>query len=235
MCGRFSRKEQLRQIIARFRARHIIDDAPFANLPRYNVAPSHIAPVVVSDGDAPAVRPLRWGLVPSWEKSAKIGQMINARAETLRDKPSFRELLFSRRCIVSASGFYEWAKEGRARVPMHFELRGGEMFGFAGLWDRWQPAKGDPLETFTIVTTTPNELLAPIHDRMPVILRREDEERWLDPELRDQTALLSLLRAYPAEEMEAYEVSRAVNSPLNDGPECVRPVAVETPRQRQLI
>jgi putative SOS response-associated peptidase YedK len=118
---------------------------------------------------------------------------------------------------------------------MHFRLRSGELFGFAGLWDRWLPPKGAPLETFTILTTEPNALLAPIHNRMPVILRRADEERWLDPELSDETVLLPMLRPYAADEMEGYEVSRAVNSPLNDTPECVRPVAAETPRQRQLI
>lgn len=235
MCGRFSRKEQLAQIVSRFRALNVLDDGPFANLPRYNIAPSHIAPVVVSDGDAPTIRALQWGLVPAWETRARVGQMINARAETLTEKPSFRRLLFTRRCVVPANGFYEWAKEGRTRIPMHFRLRSGEMFGFAGLWDRWTPAKGLPLETFTILTTASNELLAPIHNRMPVILRREDEDRWLDPVLSDQARLVPILRPYPADEMEGYEVSRAVNSPLNDGPECVRPVAAETPRQRQLI
>jgi putative SOS response-associated peptidase YedK len=235
MCGRFSRKEQLAQIVSRFRALQILDDGPFANLPRYNIAPSHSAPVVVSDGDVPTIRPLRWGLVPAWEARARIGQMINARAETLIEKPSFRRLLFTRRCVVPATGFYEWAKEGKTRIPMHFRLRTGEMFGFAGLWDRWMPPKGLPLETFTILTTVPNALLAPIHDRMPVILRREDENRWLDPELSDEALLMPMLRPYPAAEMDGYEVSRAVNSPLNDAPECVRPVTAATPRQRQLI
>ena len=229
MCGRFSRKEERQRILDRFQtsesfAAESID--PQLYRPRYNLAPGHTVPVIVSE-DFRHVRPQRWGLVPSWAKDAAIGQkMINARAETLAEKPSFQRLLFTRRCVVPATGFYEWAADGKRKTPMHFRLKSGELFGFAALWDRWKPpggAVGD-LETFTIVTTTPNGLLAKIHQRMPVILRREDEERWLDPGLKDPSTLLSMLLPYADEEMEGYEVSRAVNSPAFDGPECVAPV-----------
>ena len=229
MCGRFSRKEERQRILDRFKAfesfaAESID--PELYRPRYNFAPGNTAPVIVGE-DFRHVRPQRWGLVPSWSKDAAIGQkMINARAETLAEKPSFKCLLLTRRCIVPATGFYEWAAEGKRKTPMHFGLKSGELFGFAALWDRWKPpggAVGD-LETFTIVTTTPNGLLAKIHHRMPVILRREDEDRWLDPGLKDPSTLLSMLLPYADEEMEGYEVSRAVNSPAFDGPECVAPV-----------
>lgn len=226
MCGRFSRKEQRQGILDRFKASEsfsgeLID--PKLYQPRYNLAPGHTVPVVLSE-DFRHVRPLRWGLVPSWSKDERIGQkMINARAETLAEKASFKRLLFSRRCIVPATGFYEWAVNGKLKTPMHFRLRSGELFGFAGMWDRWKPPNGQSpnLETFTIITTTPNKLLAKFHHRMPVILHREDEDRWLDAELKEQAALLSMLRPYPEDEMEGYEVSRAVNSPINDGPECI--------------
>jgi putative SOS response-associated peptidase YedK len=225
MCGRFSRKEERQGILARFKASESfagesIDPKLFE--PRYNLAPGHTGPVIVGE-EFRHVRPQRWGLVPWWAKDAAIGQkMINARAETLAEKPSFKSLLFTRRCIVPATGFYEWAADEKRKIPMHFRLKSGALFGFAALWDQWTPPNGasGEMETFTIVTTTPNGLLAKIHHRMPVILRREDEDRWLDPELKDLAALLSMLLPYAEEEMEGYEVSRAVNSPAFDGPEC---------------
>jgi putative SOS response-associated peptidase YedK len=230
MCGRFSQFKEFREIRLRFDPDGLgadWDESLFLQ-PRYNIAPSQIVLVVMSDG-AKRLRPMIWGLVPAWAKDRTIGQkMINARAETLAEKPSFKRLLFTRRLIVPATGFYEWAKEGKRKVPMHFKLRNDDVFGFAGLWDRWKSLDGPgrDFESFTIVTTTPNELLATVHPRMPAILKRDDEERWLDPELKDAAALLSMLRPYPAGEMEGYEVSRAVNSPLNNGPECIARVRV---------
>lgn len=228
MCGRFSQFKEFYEIKLRFNLDELVtgwDDLTF-HKPRYNIPPSYIVPVVVRDGSK-HLRLMSWGLVPSWAKDQSIGQkMINARAETVAQKPSFKRLLFTRRCILPATGFYEWAKDGKWKVPMHFRMKHGGLFGFAGLWDRWKSPDGlgRDFASFTIITTTPNELLATVHHRMPVILRPENEDYWLDPGLKDQAELLSMLQPYPAEEMEGYEVSRVVNSPANDGPECVAPV-----------
>jgi putative SOS response-associated peptidase YedK len=237
VCGRFSQFKEFREIRLRFDPDGLgtdWDESLFLQ-PRYNIAPSQIVPVVMRDG-VKRLRPMTWGLNPVWAKDRSIGQkMINARAETLAEKPSFKRLLFTRRCIVPATGFYEWAKDGKRKVPMHFKLKNDDVFGFAGLWDRWRSteAAAQEVESFTIVTTKPNELLATVHDRMPVILRRDDEARWLDGGIKDPSALVAMLQPYPAAEMEGYEVSRAVNSPLNNGPECIAPVVID--RQVKLI
>lgn len=225
MCGRFSQFKEFREIRLRFDPDALGADWNESLLlqPRYNIAPSQMVPVIVREGSK-QLRLKSWGLVPSRAKDRTIGEkMINARAETLAEKPSFKRLLFTRRCIVPATGFYEWAKEGKRKVPIYFKLKNDDVFGFAGLWDRWksQAGPGRDFESFTIITTAPNELLAAVHPRMPAILKRDDEERWLDSDLKEGAALGSMLRPYPADEMEGYEVSRAVNSPLNNGPECI--------------
>ncbi len=161
--------------------------------------------------------------MPSWAKEISIGsRLINARVETIAEKPSFRTALARRRCLIPADGFYEWKEadnpEEGGRTPMHIRRRDGALFAFAGLWDEWQAPDGSPLRTCTIITGTPNPLMAPIHDRMPMILRREDENSWLEPGPHDTQSLLSLLAPYPAAEMEAYAVSRQVNSPGTDTP-----------------
>ena len=200
-----------------------VDEPDFDLAPRYNLAPSQDAPVVGVNPKTPDARTLRlmhWGLVPYHAKDA-AKPIINARAETLAQRPAFRGLLPRRRCLVPADGFYEWRKEGRTRTPMRFTLRNGELFAFAGLWDRWVRPDGTPLYSFTIVTTSPNSVLEPVHNRMPVILLPEDEATWLDPTVTDTAALSQLLKPYRAELMDAYCVSRAVNSPVNDSPECI--------------
>ncbi len=191
--------------------------------PRYNIAPGQEAPVVVHDGGK-SLEMMKWGLVPSWAKDPSIGnRMINARAETLAEKPSFKRLIGKKRCLVLADGFYEWRKEGKGKVPMRITLRGGEPFSFAGLWDSWKKPDGGELRSFTIITTQANDLLRPIHDRMPVILDQEGDEKWLDAEYKEVHKLLALLAPYPADRMEAYDVSPLVNSPRNDLPQCVEP------------
>ena len=166
---------------------------------------------------------MQWGLVPSWARDPSIGnRMINARAETLAEKPSFKRLIGKRRCLVLADGFYEWRKEGKGKVPMRFVLRGGELFSFAGLWDSWEKPDGVELQSFTIITTQANDLLKPIHERMPVILGKEGEERWLD---QDPKEVHELLVPYPVEMMEFYDVSKLVNSPINDLPQCIEPLS----------
>ena len=192
---------------------------------RYNIAPTQDVITITNDGESNVAQFMRWGLVPSWAKDISIGsRMINARAETLSERPSFRVAFRRRRCLVAADSFYEWKRQGRNRTPMRISLESGELFAFAGLWESWKSAEGRRLLSCTIITTDANETVAPIHDRMPVILTRDAEAAWLDPGIRDAGALSELLMPYPSDLMNAYEVSDVVNSAANDVPECIVPV-----------
>lgn len=222
MCGRFSQA----QIAALDREIFKLLSAP-AFEPRYNLAPTDDAAVVrASRSRGRELVPLRWGLIPSWAKDPAIGnRMINARAETLAEKPAFRDAYRMRRCLVPADGFYEWQKVPSGKQPYYVRVDGGRIFAFAGLWERWRDrATGDERETFTIITTEPNELLAPIHNRMPVIVGPDDYDRWLDPENEGASDLADILAPFPPERMSAYPVSRYVSKPGNEGPECVEPI-----------
>ena len=204
-------------MLSRFRLEETVLDVK----PRYNIAPGQEAAVVVREATK-TLAMMRWGLVPSWAKELAIGnKMINARAETIAEKPSFKRLIERRRCLVLADGFYEWRKEARGKVPMRFVLKSREPFAFAGLWDRWRNPDGAELRTFTIITTAANELMRPVHDRMPAILARDAEDPWLDDASGNTAAILSSLKPYPRELMEAYDVTTLVNSPKNDRPECI--------------
>lgn len=217
MCGRYGfAPGEFREIKVRF---NIDGDLPLFK-PRYNIAPSQQAPVIAHLDGENRVEMFRWGLVPSWAKDPSIGnRMINARAETLAEKPSFKRLLKNRRCLVLADGFYEWRKEGRGKVPMRFRLKSGEPFVFAGLWDAWKQPDGALLRTYTIVTTEPNEVLAPIHNRMPAMLSDRDAREWVSADEIGHS--LSLLKPYPAELMHGYDISKLVNNPQNDSAECI--------------
>jgi len=226
MCGRFTLHHTLEELEERFAAEVVAGPKPETE-PRYNIAPTQDILVVTQNG-ARHLQAYHWGLIPSWAKDQAIGnKMINARAETLAEKPSFRTALSRRRCLIPADGFYEWqdAPEGQKapRTPMHIRLQDGGLFAFAGLWDEWHAPDGSPLRSCTIITTAPNAVTAPIHDRMPVILRPEDEALWLDRSVTDAPALLPLLVPYPAGLMEAYAVSRQVNAPTVDDPACIAP------------
>jgi len=194
--------------------------------PRYNIAPSQNSPTLVVKEDRRVLVMMRWGLVPFWAKEASIGyKMINAKSETLTEKPSFRKPFKEKRCLVLADGFYEWEKtDKKNKVPYRFVLKNRQPFAFAGLWDVWKTPEGDTLLSFTIITTRANELMERIHDRMPVILNEKDEAKWLDPEFKDTDKLSSLLQPYTSEQMVAYKVSTIVNSPKNDTPSCIEPV-----------
>jgi putative SOS response-associated peptidase YedK len=199
---------------------------------RYNCAPvQNLA--VITDEHPDQLQFFRWGLVPGWSKDDASGaKMINARAETVAEKPSFRNLFRNRRCLVPATGFYEWRRSG-GKTPFHIRMKGGLPFVFAGLWDKWNSPEGSILHTFTIITTTPNELMTPIHDRMPVILERRAEEQWLTS--TNPTDLLPLLRPFDASLMEAFPVATLVNSPRNDNPEILNPAAFTTGSQGTLF
>ena len=222
MCGRFTLTTHLGAIAKRFGVSRFLEEAGHA--PRYNVAPTQTV-IVVSDDGTRHLTEMCWGLIPSWAKDPAIGnRMINARAETVATKPAFRVALLKRRCLVVADGFYEWQKQERTKQPFHIVLKSREPFGFAGLWDTWTSPDGEEIKSCTIITTDANEQLKPIHDRMPVILTCDAEAVWLDPAIQDPAKLLPLLKPYPAEEMETYPVSRWVNRPDHDGPECIEPV-----------
>lgn len=194
-----------------------LQTAEFEATPRYNVAPTQQVAVVLNDNPH-TLSAARWGLIPSWSKDPSIGsRMINARGETVAEKPAFRSLLKKRRCLVLADSFYEWRKNpDGGKTPIRLMLQSGEPFALAGLWDLWKGPEGDPIRTCTIITTTPNALAAQVHDRMPVILSRANEQAWLTTGADELPFLQSLLTAYPDELMKTYPVSNRVNSPKND-------------------
>ena len=206
---------------------------PLPNLrPRYNVAPTQQVPIMRTesgDGCGCQLAQVRWGLIPFWAKDAKIGySLINARAEGIDTKPSFREAFKrGRRCLIAADGFYEWEKKGRAtKQPWRIILKEGEPVAFAGLWERWEKARdGVPVESCTTVTTAANELVAKLHDRMPVILAPDAHAAWLGEDGAEPSELLALLKPYAADAMRTYPVRTVVNSPRNDTPECIEPAA----------
>ena len=220
MCGRYSLIADLRELAKRYE----FDGDGLALKPAYNVAPTQDVLTVVG-GETRRGGFMRWGLIPWWAKNASIGsRMINARAETVSEKPAFRDALRRRRCLVLADGFYEWQRTGSVRKPMRVVMRSGEPFAFAGLWSVWRDPDGNRIPSCAIITTTANDLLRPVHDRMPVVLPRELEELWLDRSIDDPGALGSVLTPYLDDAMEAYEVSTLVNSAANDGPEVIEAV-----------
>lgn len=222
MCGRFT----LTVDPADLKEHYQNTSFPEKYAPRYNIAPSQAVLAIANDGKNAADFFL-WGLIPSWAKDASIGnRMINARGETLAEKPAYRGAYKYKRCLIPADGFYEWKSQPgtKTKLPYFIHMKSGEPFAFAGLWDEWHAADGSPIRTCTIITTTPNTLMAPIHDRMPVILRPEDYGEWLDTNPRTPDSLQHLIKAFSADRMEAYPVSALVNSPSNDRAELVRPV-----------
>jgi putative SOS response-associated peptidase YedK len=219
MCGRFT----LTLDPVELRQAFDLGEMPEEWIPRYNIAPTQ--PVaVVTDASARKVDFMRWGLVPSWAKDISIGsKLINARGETVAEKPSFRSAFARRRCLILADGFYEWQKTGTKSpsIPYYFRLEDGGPFAFAGLWEFWQSSEGDGLKTCTIITTEANARVAPVHDRMPVILNPQTTWAWLGEGSGE--ALVKLLKPYPAEEMVAYKVSRMVNDPGKDVAALIKP------------
>lgn len=218
MCGRFTLTEpDAGALLETFSLTHPPDPMP----PRYNIAPAQGVATVVSEHDGSRVlRLMRWGLIPGWAKDPSIGaRMINARSETLAEKPAFRNAFKRRRCLIVADGFYEWQKQPGGKVPMFITLKDRQPFGFAGLYETWtEPESGASVITCTIVTGPANALIAPIHDRMPIILPPDAYDLWLDPQEVNTARLTGLLKPYPAEAMAAYPVSARVNTPTFDDP-----------------
>ena len=192
---------------------------------RYNIAPSQQVALIRQIGDGHnRLDYLQWGLIPSWAKDENTGNMlINARSETVAEKPAFRHAVKYRRCLIPASGFYEWRQEGKLKIPLHVRLKDGSPMVFAGLWESWKSPKDGVIESCTILTTSSNKLIAPLHDRMPVVLHQQEFNAWLDREMNDPENLRRFYQPYPAELMEMYPVSNLVNSPITDSPELVLP------------
>lgn len=221
MCGRFTHRLTWKQIVELYK---LTGDQPFELKPRYNVAPSQKVPVVRERAGRRELALLRWGLIPAWAKEAAIGyKMINARAETVATAPSFRAAFKTRRCLIPASGFFEWKQEGPRKQPYLIGHKDGTPLSLAGLWERWEQGP-EPVETFTIITTTPNELMAPIHDRMPVILPPEAFDAWLAP--GPSPIAEALLQPYPAEKLKTCPISTRVNSPKNDDSSIIEPLVI---------
>lgn len=225
MCGRFTLSTPLAIITGAFPWLRVPDQIPA----RYNIAPSQAVPGVMNDGTN-GLTYFQWGLIPSWAKDPKIGnKMINARAETLAEKPAYRKSFQWKRCLVFADGFYEWRKVdgGKKKIPYCVRLKSGEPFAFAGLWDVWRSADGSEVPTCTIITCDSSGFIRQLHDRMPVILHKEDCLRWITPGKVEPTELQPLLAPYPAEELRAYPVSTVVNSPMNETEDCAKAVGEE--------
>ncbi len=222
MCGRFTLTvdaESIQQVFPWARM------PPVQIPPRYNIAPSQPIMAIPNDGQN-KIDFFLWGLIPSWSRESKIGQrMINARGETLAEKPSFKNAYKRRRCLILADGFYEWVKQPgqKTKIPHYIQLASRQVFAMAGLWEVWEAPDGSSVKSATIITIPPNPLIAKLHNRMPVILPRSAHETWLSPGVKVSAQLDPLLKPYPAEKMIHFPVSTIVNSPANDTPACIQP------------
>lgn len=222
MCGRFTLTLSIDELIEEF---ELPDHITEERNPRYNIAPTQsiLAIRVDAENQQRNMHPLHWGLIPSWSKDPSIGsRMINARAETLSEKPSFRSAFRSRRCLIPTDGFYEWKKTGSKKQPFYIRMKDESVFAFAGLWEHFNGPDGTIIDSCTIITTEPNALMADLHHRMPVILSRDQYDDWLNPANNNTTELQPLLQSYVAEKMQAYPVSPWVNRATNDDIQCVK-------------
>ncbi len=224
MCGRFALRTPVKSLAKQFQ----VTEVPNVEA-RSNIAPTQNILAVQETLDGREMKLLKWGLVPSWAKDASMGaRLINARSETVAEKPAFRDAFKRRRCLIPSDGFYEWQRTESKKQPYFFQLKDGQPFSFAGLWDKWRGEDGNVIESCTILTTIANEVLAPVHDRMPVILHAEDYELWLDADERKYELLEDLMHPYPASEMTAYPVSTQVNSARHQGAELIEELKINS-------
>lgn len=225
MCGRFSLTLETEDIEHFLRETFQIDQPLNMAFPRYNIAPTQEVLCVLFDGRRFRAGPLRWGLIPPFAKDKRIGsRLINARVETVAEKPSFKHAFYNRRCLILADGFYEWKKEGHEKIPYRIVAKDQRIFAFAGLWSAYTNPKGEKIYTCTIITQESNALMRQIHPRMPVILSPENQKAWLNPAIKDDETLKSLLLPYDPEKMDLYPISRDINYVKNDFPELIQPV-----------
>lgn len=222
MCGRFTIVMGYEFLIERYEA----EVAQIHNFsPNYNAAPTQLLPVIINGGTNNRLGVMRWGLIPSWAKDPKIAyKMINARAETITEKPAFRGPIRHKRCIIPADSIFEWKREGARKQPFRITMKTADVFSMAGVYDTWKDADGSLVHTFSIITTEPNEFMSEIHDRMPVILRPEDEGLWLDRNVAEPEMLLHLLKPYSADKMRAYPVSPRVGNVKNNDAQLIEEI-----------
>ncbi|NJS09543.1 MAG: SOS response-associated peptidase [Microcoleus sp. CSU_2_2] len=222
MCGRFTLNTSAKIIAEFFKLSEVPDIKP-----RYNIAPTQSVATVTVDGEKMQrqFQFMRWGLIPSWAKDLKIGShTINARSETVAEKPAFRSAIKHRRCLIIADGFYEWQPQGKKKQPYYFQMANNEPFAIAGLWENWRSPEGENIVSCSIITTAANETVQPVHDRMPVILPSGDWEQWLDPSINNSQQVLPLLKPYDPAAMKANAVSAIVNNPTRESPECIQAI-----------
>jgi putative SOS response-associated peptidase YedK len=233
VCNRYRLTHSKQYLAERFQAWDEIEDSP-----RYNIAPTQPVLTVRKEQGKKSRKftTMRWGLIPSWATDMKIGnQTLNARSETVTTAPSFRESILTKRCLIPADGFYEWRPMGSVKQPYCFEVGEGDLFALAGLWDQWKSPDDEIIESCTILTTTPNSLVADMHDRMPVIVTPDKYEVWLDPDVTDFDAIRDILKPYDADQMRRYPVSTKLNNSQNEGAEFAAPVKLDTPTQARLF
>lgn len=233
MCNRYRLTHSKQYLADRFEAVNEIEDRP-----RYNIAPTQPVLVVRKEQGQKTreFRTMRWGLIPSWAKDITIGtRTLNARSETVTKTPAFRESILRRRCLIPADGFYEWRKMGAVKQPYCFEVGEGEVFALGGLWDQWRSPEGEIVESCTILTTTPNSLVADLHDRMPVIVPADKYDLWLDPDVTDFETVRDILKPYDPEQMHRYPVSRKLNNSHHDDAESAAPITLDIPSQEPLF
>ena len=222
MCGRYTLFTDIEEIKERFDIQGSFDEEYQFS---YNIAPSQSVLSVINDGARNRLGYLRWGLIPFWAKDEKVGyKMINARAETIAEKASFKNAYKKKRCLIIADSFYEWKKTPERKIPMRIKLKNHAPFGMAGIWESWKSPEGRSIYTCSVITTVPNELMTSIHDRMPVILKPEDEKDWLNPSINDAAYLQQYLKSFDSEQMEAFEVSTDVNSTKNNSPNLIQQI-----------
>jgi putative SOS response-associated peptidase YedK len=221
MCGRYEVHTPVEELVREFDA--VLRADPAQLPPRYNVAPSVLVPVVRVRKGERELASLSWGLLPSWSKKAQGNRPINARAESLFEKPMFRNAIAKRRCLIPADGFYEWQQHPAGKQPWHIGMIDDSTFALGGIWEYWAIEGQEPVLSCAIIVTEANELVRKMHERMPLIIAREDWDRWLDPELTDEAEIEQLLKPFPAEEMRAYPVSSRVNNVKNDDAGLIEP------------
>lgn len=228
MCGRYSLTRKEQELVERFGIEQLLIEKAEMK-PRYNIAPTQLVPVIIDSDGKRVLAEMKWGLIPFFAKDAKKTKpIINARSETIAEKPFFKHSANKRRCLIPADGFFEWKKANKDKIPLFIHLANKELFAFAGLWDEWKSPEGEMLRTCTIITTEANDFMAAVHDRMPVIVRPEHESLWMDPSIKDIEKLRVVLEPLEGEKLDMYRVSSQVNSPKFDTPELVEPVPAQT-------
>ncbi|MEX3624982.1 SOS response-associated peptidase [Viridibacillus arvi] len=224
MCGRFSLFSSFEDIIQTFDVEKMINEDEYTKT--YNIAPTHDIITIINDGRINRMGKLRWGLIPKWASDPKISaKMINARSETIDEKPSFRESFIRRRCIIPMDSFFEWKQDNAIKQPFRIKMKNEQLFAVAGIWDTWYSSTGERINSCTMLTTSPNELMSSLHHRMPVILPKKEYENWLNPLEQDTQVLRSLLVPYPTSGMDAYPVSTAVNSVRNNDQSLIQQIS----------